>query len=376
MTVPIQRPSEWKTLGDHDYRIRILEAICCGSSDGFDEAIRIRNRAGYWYGCGDGSSVNGSTVRNYGQLGTDANFEDDDGETTVVTPGTTGPDITGGWPLAQDNGSFVRGQYFGLFPNPSGCVTAGASIYNVGASGIGLDSIFPFSVNGWLQWDAYSSFQEGAGTDIWNGCTAFGYRQNGTARQLRIFVPGLGVSHGDPAPDPILKAIFEFSTDTVTLSAGLLTPGEPLMATITWDPVTRLFSLYVNGGLIDQDVFPGTSDPTFPDLRIGSSDVGPSGNAFWDKWCGNLDEWGIWDTECLTGGDIAILYSAGNPPLPTVANDIDSGTAACGQPLCGDGLGRATWGNSCADTGVFVMPGSPTAQDIVDALIAMGLVTQ
>lgn len=372
MTAPIQRPSEWNTLGDHDYRIRILEAICCGgSNDGFDEAVAIRSRAGYWYGCGDGSSANGSTVRNYGQVGADGAFVTN-GAAEDCLPGTTGPDGTDGWTLAEDLGAFqgCRKTY---------CAGAGfADSPYIDPIGVSLDMAVDFTVNIWTTFEDYSSFCDvPPSLDTYGTSAAFGERTQGAGftRQLTIYVPGLAQSAGDPYPDPILHAcIASGGGSNVDIVAGIMEIGRAYMVTITWEAATQTFTMYIDGGEVGSGV-ESSGVTTFGTLQIGAFN---GGNAFssYPTWAGLLDEVGIWPDECLTAGDVAILFTAGTPPVPTTADDIDSGAAACGQPLCGDGTGGAAWGNPCAATGVFVLPAIPTTQDIADALIAMGLVTQ
>jgi hypothetical protein len=372
MTLRVERPSEWVDLDDHQRRIRALEAVCCGGGGtGFEEAALIRDRAGWWYGCGDGSAVDGSTVRNYGQVGSDGEFVNN-GDAEDCVPGTTGPDGTGGWTLAQDLGSFqgCRKNY---------CAGGG---YNdspyIDPLGLSLDMANDFTVNMWVTFEDFSAFCNVPPTvDTYETSVAFGERNQGSGftRQLLIYVPGLAQATGNPPPDPILHAcIASGGGSHVDISAGIMVIGLEYMVTVTWEAATNTFTMYVNGGVVSSGV-EASGTTTFGTLQIGAANTGDSFSNY-STWAGLLDEVGVWDTECLTAGDVAILFTAGVPPDPTTAEDMDSSTATCGQPLCADGTGGATWGNPCNDTGVFVMPGSPTAQDIVDALIAMGLVTQ
>lgn len=369
MTAPIGRPEEWKVLGDHEKRVRDLEAICCGSSGtGFEDAVAIRDRACSWYGLGDGSIVDGSAVRNYGS-GSDGELEVGEPVDCFYGdgPGTVGIGVQSVWPLAQDEAA-----YNGCTKNycsPGGySATPQIQIDDVVASSI------DWSVNCWINFHEFAMFCNFVGFDIYGSSGIWGQRAQGGGGTY-LYVEGGTVPENDDPPDNTLK--FVAGTTELVLK-GQLVRDLYYMVTITHETQGSGPSIirgYVDGALINSiNVTAGIVSGS----HIGAIDFGGLLASNWGTWSGWIDEWGLWCDEALSAADVMTLYLAGTPPPPVTDSDIDSGDALCGEPLVADGNGGATWGNSCNLDAPFVMPavGMVTVQDVVDALVAMGLVTQ
>lgn len=383
MTAPIRRPDEWRTLGDHEQRVRILEAICCGlSGTGFSDAVEIRDRAFSWYGMGDTEDMTCSEcITNYG-TGADGNFDQGDdcdfGSSAAVggappcgtgSPSTPGPNIQ--WPLCQDNASYQGcGKRY--------CAVGGYPATPFCSIGDALEAGADWSFNLWVTWGDYSTICDPPSDVISYGSGGlFGYRDSGGGG---LFLATIGASQFDidPPPAPIIGLhYFDGSINTdIPIYDGASTLVWQ-MITVTWEFSTMTLRVYHNGALIGSDVVTATQGIVAGNITIGTLNFGGFLGASYGGWDGTIDEVGLW-AECLTGSDVATLYFAGTPPPPVVASDIDSGDSTCGEPLCSDGVGGAEWGNPCRDEPPFVMPavGVVTVQDVVDALIGLGLVTQ
>jgi hypothetical protein len=362
MTPRPQRPSEWGTIGDHEQRIRILEADpgCCFNS-GYDQAVAIRDRSCSWYGCGDGSTVDGSAVHNFQSGGIDGVFvASTDPETGAA--GTVGEPVP--WSLNQDLFSFIGYEKVdgsSLFAQNPAITTSDDEI----------DTGHDWSVNLWVQWDGWGQVRI-AGADSYY---ATGYYGGGPIGGQRFYIatPDVVQTHGDPAPNASLECVLTDGSTTLTLSGGfVLNDNDWHMLTATYESgsISHL-RFYVDGGEIDAGIWTGGSvvvtNPSIGYVHLNGGSLN-----------GLIDEVGVWCDEALSAGDVSLLFFGGEAPPPTTVSDIDSGTADCGTMITADGSGNATWGNPCSGTAPFVMPGVGvvTVQDVVDALIAAGLVTQ
>lgn len=361
MSGAVNRPDATLTVANHEERIRILEASadCCANA-GFEEAVAIRDRACSWYGCGDGSIVNNSPVHNFAPGGVDGSFLiSADPETCDA--GTVGAPVP--WALALDDASFL------------GCAKIDATSTFANSPAIQttdteIDTLHDFSVNLWIKRAGWAQIKM-AGTDSYYATGYYGGGPVGGDR-FHISTPDEIVASGDPPPTGLLHLVLTDNIDPLTLSGGfVLEDGEWHMITATWVTSSNLLSLYADGGLIDSGTYIGT------DIIVTNPEIGyvhlNGGNLN-----GLIDEVGIWCDEALTAGDVATLFFAGAPPPPVTASDIDSGIADCGLALTAGGDGTSSWGNPCRDMAPFVLPavGVVTVQDVVDALIAAGIVTQ
>lgn len=307
MTVPVQRPGEWEVIADLVRRVRALEAICCGGGgSGFERAVAIRARSCHWWGLGDGSTVDGSNVIDYtGATDGTLNVTLQSGDSPEDgTPGTNGAGVT--WALAEDDASYAG--YLKNFCNLGGYgatpnVTTGITV-DTGASS--------FTVNIWFRWDGYAMICHGGSTDSYGSCGIWGTRDS-SDNGLYVYVPGETVLNTDPAPDPHLHVRFKDGAQDVDMDLGGINMGDWYMVTVTYDlnGTASAVSAYLNGGLVDSQVFTGTRTGA---MTFGSVNFGGGLGASFGTWQGLLDEAGVWCDEALSGADVATLYYAGDAP--------------------------------------------------------------
>lgn len=381
MTMPVNRPDEWKVLGDHERRVRDLEAICCGAEGtGFEGAVAIRDRAGSWYGMGDDEDDTCvECITNYAE-GSDGDFTqgDDceapgaavggaDAASAGVNPFTPGDSTP--WALAQDGASY-RGcakRYCepGGYPDTPFCEIDD-----------GLDGSGDWTFNLWVCWDDWPTICEGIGIISYGSGGVFGHRTAGGGGSW-LGTTGTTVADTDPEPVPLMAWNFNDGGAQSIVFGDAREMDTWRMITVTWDASEMTLTGYINGGFVGDFVCSTVQSLTPGTITIGTINYGGFLGTNYGGWNGAIDEVGVW-SEVLPGEDVYTIFFAGDSPDLTTVAFIDSGEALCGEPMVADGNGGATWGNSCSLDAPFVMPavGSVTVQDVVDALVAMGLVTQ
>ncbi len=305
---PGTRPTEWGTIGDHDSRIRKLEAEpCCFNSNipssSFSHLV-LTNPCLYAYwplndpsgGAADASGNGHDLVENpagatFGQpVGTQGAYS--------FTYGLAGP-----FP-AVPAATSIR------FEGDDTTNSNGTILYSTLPTGNPFGG--SWSVIGWVYLNA----------QLTNNAPWSNYGGG-------VFSQGIGFStafsnHAFVAIDNGGPTGFAQSTTAVAT-------GSWYFITASYNAVTDVLSIYVDGVLEGTDSVGGTLINPLPTFRLGAQGQGASGpSGFFN---GRLSQWALFDC-ALSDGDIAALAAA-----------TGSGSAAAesGMVATADGFGGYIW---------------------------------
>lgn len=283
-TFDVGLPGQWETAGDHERRIRALEALedCCATgaecvsfADRFAEVVAVDSSAllGYWR-LGE---VSGTFADSSGQA------QPADGTETNVTVAMT-RDVTGALPAGQDDGAVQFNASDGADSDYITTASGGdGDRFNLDDSDMTIVAFVLPIASG-------SSF---------NG---------GVIGQLHL--PGGGGlgGWGLGCEWPLRRTWFIRSSATVTsvqLYGPSLPTDSPTLVVVTYDSVNG-HRMYYDGVLVatDTDTFINIGTPNL-DPRIGRSGVGTG--FLIETFYGMVDEISVWD-RALTSTEISELF--------------------------------------------------------------------
>ncbi len=295
----IDRPSTWGSIGDHERRIRALEALedCCAQNDtcvGFPDRVSELSDAGV-------------PLLGYWRLGETADpwadsspFADADLTLTVAGTEHIVPHVTGCLPAAEDDGaieftgtSFVQGDYL------TSAVTSRFE-FTTTAYGVAV----------WVKLN--SDCGAGAPSLIvgtWSPSNFGWMLATQTGQVMTHYRTATGGAPQTVAVGPAVAL------------------GDCNFIVVNWDPITG-HEMFYNGVSVATD--PGTTTVPAGTLRLGA--MGSGGPVF-GSFDGTIDELSIWG-QPLTSDEITELYLAGN------CNPTE---AEAGMVLTADGLGGTYW---------------------------------
>lgn len=275
---PGYRPDPWGTAGDHDRRIRALEAVAQGSDpdvptfpDAIAELASLRSLVGYWR-LGEPSGV----------------FADTSGHIAAhdaTAAGAMTRHVTGALPAAEDDGA--------------------VDFLGTGSADIGADNLFQLAGD--------------MSVSAWVNLNSGGTRYPGIVSRGAYFptMNGWALSVDSATLQPIWRR-----EDGAVVSRLF----GPVMAAGTWhflvgtNNSTTGMSFYVDGVLVATDANLVATMPTTIHAYIGTGPyIGATG--FFDSVNGVVDEVSIWADE-LTVEDVALLTEAGGVATSTDAQAI------------------------------------------------------
>ncbi len=300
---PGTRPTQWGTIGDHDSRIRKLEALrpCCGDSGGGetlqDEVLAHPCVASFWP-----MNDSGPGALDLGPAATDL-IENPAGFGGGLPVGTQG---TYSFAYGQ-SGPFAGSSSIQFDGDPSGALSRGTCLYY----------LYP-------------------GTNPTTGSyTMFGYALLDDTSLATFFTFwGSGTPQTSMASfsDDINFGAQTSSTFATATATGAAVTAIWLFLAGTYDSATKTFELFINGvSAATATLSTGTNDAGAGYLRFGCA-----GNSLvttpTNFLRGRLSSWALFDC-VLTADEIANFGTLGG-----------TGAADAGMVLTADGTGGTYWG--------------------------------